>query len=180
MSALATGKGIFDNRKEYPLPEMEGTEDYIYYFVPASDKYGKGARYFFDRFPGYKNHRRKNADSLEALISHLHDDIEAQSISHIRELVIVAHGNAQALDFPVVNGVSDTNLQGYKYLTPGALVSLQQDFLEGKFPGFNAKRKEVITRFTEESWVTIRACNFGQSRAGLYALYSFFGGRANV
>lgn len=178
MSAFSIGKKIFENRSEYPLPKKEGTKDYLFFFVPTDDKYGKAARYFFDRF--YKNHRRKNVNSLEVLIAHLHTEGRAGSISHIREIILVAHGNAQGLIFPVVNGVSDANLQEYKYLTAGSLAFLQKDFLDGKFPEFNTKRKEVITLLTEDSWITIRACNFGQSRAGLYALYSFFGGRANV
>ena len=45
----ARGKAIFDQLVEYPLP-TEGVRDYIFYFVPASDGYGKGARYFFNRF----------------------------------------------------------------------------------------------------------------------------------
>jgi hypothetical protein len=32
----------------------------------------------------------------------------------------------------------------------------------------------------DDSWVTIRACNIGNSAEALYALYAFFGGRANV
>ena len=57
---------------------------------------------------------------------------------------------------------------------------LQHDFLDGQFADFNNKRKEVIKHLKDDSWITIRACNFGQNTDGLYALYSFFGGQANV
>lgn len=175
---LLAGKIIFNNRQEYPLPAISGTRDYIFYFVSASDKYGKGARYFFNKF--YKKHRSKNVSSLEEVINHLANEINSRGITNIREIVIVTHGNAQGLIFPVVDGVSGTSNEKYKYLTAGALASLQQDFTDGKFSNFFSKRKTVVEKLTEKSWVTVRACNFGQSNLGMYTLYAFFGGRANV
>jgi hypothetical protein len=79
-----------------------------------------------------------------------------------------------------VNGVTKTNLREYKYLTAFSLTCLQKDLEAGKFPALNNKRKKVVARLREDSWVTIRACNFGRSVTGMYALYAFFGGKPNV
>jgi hypothetical protein len=45
---------------------------------------------------------------------------------------------------------------------------------------FKAKRAAVVSRLRPDSWITVRACNFGQTQAGMYALCSFFGGNANA
>jgi hypothetical protein len=169
---------IYDNLIEYPLPEKTGVRDYIFYFVPGSDKFGKSARYFFNRF--YKNHEKHNVNTFEKLIDRLHDRSKPQNVKQIREIIIVTHGTPIGLITPLVNGVSNTNLTEFKYLTAGSLTVLQKDFLAGKFSSFNTKRKAVIAKLTENSWITLRVCNFGQSKSGLYALYSFFGGRANI
>lgn len=181
MPSFSTGEKVLRNRQEYPLPQKAGTQDYIFYFVPAGDPYGKGARYFFNRF--YKNHRKKDVKSLEGLIAHLHNEVKGGNVKQIREIIIVAHANSVAMIFPVVEGATKDRLPKYQYLTAGSMVALQEDFLEGKdqeFPNFNKQRKEVIACLADDSWITIRACNFGLSEAGLYSLYSFFGGRANV
>ncbi len=175
---LVEGKRLFEGRTEYPLPKISRTRDYIFYFVSSVDGYGKGARYFFNRF--YKNHQSNRVSSLEALINHLASEITNRGVRHIREVVIVSHGNAQGLILPLINGVSASDNQKYKYVTAGSLASLQQDFNAGQLVDFFNKRKTVIEKLEENSWVTVRACNFGQSKLGMYALYAFFGGRANV
>jgi hypothetical protein len=171
------GKQIFGGLLEYPLPKQTGVRDYIFYFVARSDPYGNSARYFFERF--YKNHVSKNVSSLEQLIEELHQDVTG-GVTLVREVVIVAHGTPLGLVLPVLKGTSDTNLREYRYLTPFSLAFLQQDFIDKKLRGFEQKRKEVVARLKNESWITIRACRFGASADGMYALYSFFGGRANV
>ena len=94
--------------------------------------------------------------------------------------MLLAHGNALGLLFPVVNGVSATNRREYKYLTAFSLACLQKDFEADKFPSFEAKRTKVLGKLGDDSWVTIRACNFGRTREGMYSVYAFFGGKANV
>ena len=171
------GKTIFDGRVEHPLPTKSGTKDYIFYFVPASDGYGKGARFFFDRF--FKKHIRKNVSSLEGMIDSLNSEVSG-GVTQIREIVIVAHGTHQGLLFKVLGAASETNLQEYRYLTQYSLAFLQKDFEDGKFVAFQQKRTAVVARLLEDSRVTVRACRVGSSAECLYSLYSFFGGRANV
>lgn len=178
MPAPRRGKAIFTQRVEYPLPRVSGVKDYIFYFVPAGDGYGRGARQFLDEF--YPNHVRENASSLEDLITALHADVAANRVSHIREIIVVAHGTAQGLVLPVLKNASTTNLTEFRFLTPLALVFLQKDFAGGKFAELQQKRKAVIAHLQEDSWVTLRACRFGGSAEGMYALYSFFGGKANL
>src|SRR5262245_23252621 len=174
------GHVIFDERVEYPLPAKQGVRDYIFYVVPASDGYGRSARYFFEKFPGFKRHVHKSVSSLEDLVSVLRADAVSGGISQIREIVIVAHGTTQGLVVPVVNGTTDENLPEFRYLTPLSLVFLQQDFAQGEFAAFKQKRKDIVARLKDSSWVTIRACKVGSSANAMYALFSFFGGRANV
>ncbi|MBN1985678.1 MAG: hypothetical protein JW761_05205, partial [Prolixibacteraceae bacterium] len=176
------GRTIFENIEEYPLPQNPGVKDYVFYFVSTSSGYGLGASAFFKKY--YKNHITKNARSLEELIDMLHSEIQSKNIEQIREIVIVSHGNMRELLFPVTKHAFDNeeNKARYQIIRPGTLVNLQEAFKAGD-PGladFKAKRKEVIKKLTNTSRVTIRACNFGSSRDGLFALYSFFGGRANV
>jgi hypothetical protein len=172
MPSFPLGQRVFENRTEYPLPNVEGTSDYIFHFVPADDAYGAAARKFLTKF--YPRHRSRSVDSLESLIAHLHDEVSGQGVTHIREIVIVAHAVPGALLFPVVSG-----REQYKYVSARSLVDLQQD-LPTRFATFAANRKIVVERLSSTSWVTVRACNFGQSHAAMFALYSFFGGRANV
>jgi len=175
---LKTGKAIFDERVEYPLPEKHGVRDYIVYLVPASDGYGSGARYFFEKF--FKRHVHKTAVSLEDVVNVLQADAAAAGVSQIRELVIVAHGTADRLIVPLVRGTSESSFPEYRNLTAQSMGLLQRDFADGKFPSFSQKRKDVVARLKEDSWVTVRACKVGGSADALYALFSFFGGRANV
>src|SRR4026208_591242 len=107
---------------------MQGVRDYIFHFVEASHVYGEGARYFLDKF--YKNHKRKDVNSLEDLISFLFSEVKQGGVVQIREIIIVAHGNAQQLLFRLVNGASITNLKKYLFLSAGRLMALQDDFLD--------------------------------------------------
>ncbi|MCY7274177.1 MAG: hypothetical protein LH702_10640, partial [Phormidesmis sp. CAN_BIN44] len=181
MSDLKRGKQIFDDLVEYPLPEKLGVLDYIFYFIPErnargeKDGYREEALHFLDRF--YPNHAKRKGASLEDLITALHIDVTQNGVQQIREIVIVAHANSLALLFRILN---DTNLKEYKYVTDYSLALFQRDLLAGKFKTFTDKRKIVIDHLQDDSWVTIRGCNFGNSKNGMYATYSFFGGRANV
>ena len=171
------GKELFAQRVEYPLPKKAGTKDYVFYFVPQGDGYRDAGEKFFARF--YKGHVAKNVRTLEELIDVLAAEVDG-GVTRIREIVLLAHGNALGLLFPVVNGVSATNRREYKYLTVFSLACLQKDFEADKFPSFEAKRTKVLGKLGDDSWVTIRACNFGRTREGMYSVYAFFGGKANV
>ena len=61
-----------------------------------------------------------------------------------------------------------------------SLALLQVDIRAGKYKPFADKRQAVVAHLQTNSGITVRACNFGNSREALYALYSFFGGKANV
>lgn len=177
MSNLSIGKKIFDNLVEYPLPAKSGVQDYVFYLVPTSNEYGKIARYFFDRF--YKTHQKKDADSLESIVSQLHTEVKSNGVTQIRELVIVTHSNRSGLIARVLSNTSGEN-EHYKYVSIDSLDLLQRDFNETKFATFSQKRMEVVPYLKNDSWITIRSCNFGYTEMGMYALYSFFGGRANL
>jgi hypothetical protein len=167
------GREIFEQRIEYPLQPHAGVKDFVFYLVSAGDKYGQGARGFLDRF--YKKHLKHTIASLEDLIDTLH----AATVTQIREIVIVAHGTALGLIVPIFSPVPAADPY-FRYTTPRSLAYLQRDFLDGKFGGFKSKREAVIAKLTVSSLVTIRACRVGSSGDAMYAIYSFFGGRANV
>ena len=177
MADLNRGRELFEKRVEYPLPKKPGVRDYVFHFVPPDNPYGKSARPFFARF--YPNHIKADVVSLEALITTLAAQVDS-GVTHIREVVIVAHGNPLGLLSPVVSGVSATHLREYKYTTAFALALLQNDLRAGDLEGFKNKRQKVVSNLHDDSWITIRACNIGRSQEAMYALYSFFGGRANV
>jgi hypothetical protein len=191
MAAAHPPTQILDQLVEYPLPPPKtGVRDYVCYFVAPGDRgYGGGAHTFFDRF--YKQHHPlpakvgdKHASqplaSLEALMRALAAHVAAHAITQIRELVIVAHGTPQGLVPPILDGASATNQPQYQYTTPYSLAVLQADLKGPKLTTLAANRKAVVSRLLDDSWVTIRACRVGSSAECLYALYSFFGGRANV
>lgn len=178
------GKEIFEKRVEYPLPKATGVRDYIFYFVPVSSNsddpaalYGKYARAFFEK---YYHHVSKEVRTLEELINILHEEVTQGGVQQIREIVIVAHGNSQALLHPVLSDGTEATRQNFGYVADISLARLQKAFTHEKFQAFRDKRKTVIARLQADSWVTIRACNFGNSKQGMYATYSFFGGKANV
>jgi hypothetical protein len=177
MGDLNRGRELFDNRVEYPLAKKTGVKDYVFHFVGADNPYGKNARLFFARF--YPNHIKTDVSSFEALFTTLAAQVDS-GVTQIREVVIVAHGNPLGLLSHVVNGVSATQLREFKYTTAFALALLQNDLRAGKFPGLKNARQKVVAHLKDDSWITIRACNVGRSQEAMYAMYSFFGGRANV
>ncbi len=181
MPDLANGKRIFEKRREYPLPEQQGVKDYVFYAVGSGDPYGAEARRFFNKH--YSAHSSHPINSLESLINHLHDQINAQNLTQIREIVIVTHASAEGLILNVIDNAVAVDAK-YRFVTAKSLSELQQDFVNGPstnaLQSFASKRRDVIARLSDTSWVTIRACNFGQSRPSLHALFAFFGGRANV
>jgi hypothetical protein len=171
------GKELFAQRLEYPLPKKAGTKDYVFYFIARGDPYRDSGEKFFARF--YKQHIAKDVHSLEELIDVLAAEVD-RGTTHIREIVIFAHANALGLLMPVLKGVLDANLREYKYVTAFSLACLQRDIEAGKFASLKANRAKVLGKLRDASWVTVRACNFGRSEEGMYALYAFFGGKANV
>ena len=177
MADLNRAKEIFSKRVEYPLPKKTGARDYIFYFVRTGDPYRDSGNAFFKKF--YANHVAFDVRTLEDLIDALAAEVD-RGVTHIREIAILSHGNALALQFPLFRGVTDTNLREYKYLTAFSLACLQKDLEAEKFPAFDSKRKKVIARVQDDSWLTIRACYFGRSQEAMYAFYAFFGGRPNV
>jgi hypothetical protein len=177
MAESGRGKAIFDQRIEYPLPVVPGVRDYVFHFVPSGDGYGKGARRFLGAF--YPRHARHDVSSLEALVDVLHADLTG-GVSKIREVVVVAHGNSEVLQVPLLKNTSGPGLGQYRLLGAVTLASLQRDFRAGRFPTFRRRRERVVQALQVDSWVTVRACRFGISADGMYALFAFFGGRANL
>jgi hypothetical protein len=169
------GKTVFGGLVEYPLPQVSGVRDYIFYFVPNTKGYGKEARLFFNAFYG-QYHVHEECNSLEQLIGALFNDVTHGGVQQIRELVIVSHGSANGLLIPLVANPTDPNM---KFTTAYSLMQLQQK-LAASWPTFDQQRTAVISHLHPDSWVTIRACNFGQSEQAMYALYSFFGGNADL
>jgi hypothetical protein len=169
------GRQIFDQRVEYPLPKKTGVRDYVFYLV--EDKgFGSGARGFLRKY--YKSHVEKTAATLQDVFTTLSADL-ASGVTQIRELVLVAHGNAAQLFFPVMKdgpGIDPV----YRCVTEYSISKLWDEIDAGKFKPFSDARKAVAAHMLEDSWVTIRACNIGNSAKTMYALYAMFGGRANV
>ncbi len=173
------GKDLFEARIEYPLKPKPTpkTKDYIFYFVPATDPYGGSARKFLSKF--YAAHVATSVSSIEEMIGYLHDQV-AVGVDHIHEVVIVAHANPRRMVLKLLEDASETRNSEYQYVTFESLAILQKDFAEEKFATFKRNRARVIEHLTDASWVTIRGCRFGQGTEAMYALYAFFGGRANV
>jgi hypothetical protein len=176
MADLARGREIFLQRVEYPLPAKSGVKDYVVYFVDDVG-YGAGAREFMGRW--YKKHVPIVAKSLEEMFTTLQAEIASGNVTQIRDLVLVAHGNAVQLFIPVVTAAAGTD-PVYRCVTEYSLSQLQDDMKAGKFASMKQARKDVAAHMLVDSWVTIRACNIGRSAKVLYALHALFGGRANV
>ena len=92
----------------------------------------------------------------------------------MHEIVIVVHGNTVALILPIF---ATPVMEAMQFVTLGTLACLQSRL--DTFPDFKEKRG-VVAKLTEKSWITLRVCRFGQAKKALYALFSFFGGRADV
>jgi hypothetical protein len=177
---VATGKEIFDELEQYPLPKETGVKNYIFYFVPVSDKgFGEAAHRFFDKFYKPKGYVGKDVRSLEEMIGALNAEVNG-GVSRIREIVIVAHATPQGMMPPIFTNASATNLPEYRHITEKTLSYLQKDFKAQKFPTFQQQRAAVVAKLFSDSWITIRACRVGSSQVCMYAYYAFFGGRANV
>jgi hypothetical protein len=172
---MATGKEIFDGLVEYPLPVAPGVKDYVFYCGNLGG-YGVGAKAFIDKH--WPAHVAKTAASLQDLMSALQIEVTSGGVTQIRELVLVAHANMNELSLPVVPAGPDVD-PTYKCVSAWSLAKLQGD-IATRFPSFDRARKAVVPHLLDDSWVTIRACNIGNSAEAMYALYAFFGGRANV
>ena len=150
------------------------TEIMWFFFVSRKEPYGAGAWDFYQTY--YKKHQRIKATSLEDMFEQIGRNLrKATETIKIQELVIVAHGNRWGgLKVPVTEG-------GYGIgLDPTVIATLQQEIKEPKNSNFKFQREKVIAHFDEKSWIAVRACNFGYSNKGMFALYSLFGGRANL
>lgn len=173
MADVLRGKVLFDQRIEYPLPQRAATRDYVF-FVP-NDGYASAAREFFKKF--YPRHALHQIASLEELVSTLYTDVTQNGVQHIREVALVTHANSVGLLLPVLSQSSDPLMRG---TTVNSLMCLQRRLADGALEAFNSRRTAVISHLKPDSWVTLRCCRFGLSQEGMYALYSFFGGNANV
>jgi hypothetical protein len=180
MADAERGRQIFEQRVEYPLPKQTGVRDYIFFLFKDAEYAKPGFATAAQKFLGqHYAHAKKKANTLEDLLAALHADISAGGVTQIRELVLVTHGNAAQLFFPVMKdgpGIDPV----YRCVTEYSLCQLQDDIDAGKFASIEQARKDVAAHMLEDSWVTIRACNIGKSPKTLYGLYSLFGGRANV
>jgi hypothetical protein len=176
MADAERGRQIFEQRMEHPLPKKTGVRDYVFYLA-ENKGFGAGARTFFGRH--YANHVKKEAATLQDVFTTLSADITAGGLTQVRELVLVAHGNAAQLFFPVMKDGTGVD-PVYKCVTEYSISKLWDEIDAGKFKPFNDARKAVAAHMLDDSWVTIRACNIGKSAKTLYALYAMFGGRANV
>jgi hypothetical protein len=169
------GRQIFDGLVEYPLPVAPGVKDYVFY-CGSLGAFGNEAKKLFDKH--WPAHVVRTAATLQDVMSALQTEVTSSGVTQIRELVLVAHGNANQLFFPVVPAAAAVD-PVYGCISAWSLAKLQDD-IGGQFASFDQARKAVIPTLLDDSWVTIRACNIGNSAEALYALYSFFGGRANV
>lgn len=175
---MATGKQLFDDRVEHPLPVSPDVGDYVFHFVPKSDGYGEGARAFLDRF--YPGHHKSSPSNLQKMVETIAADIDGGGVTRVREIVVVAHGSPVGLQVPLVPGTSETTLAEYRALSAFSLACLRADLIAGTFADFAQARARLVAHLDDTSWVTVRACRVGMSLDCMYALYSFFGGRANV
>jgi hypothetical protein len=170
------GERLYKARTEYPLLTERGTGDFIYYYGP-NDDYSQAAQRFLD--PVYPRHLKERVDSLMQVIDDLDGHVTRGGIERIREVVLVGHANRDELLLPVVPNPSPE----YLSVNAASLHALQAAFRAGgdaDLSGFDDRRKQVVARMSRDSFVTIRACRFGRSKEGMFALYSFFGGHANV
>jgi hypothetical protein len=167
---------LFARRTEYPLPKQPSTADFIYYYGP-NDDYSRHAQGFLDRV--YPRHFKRRVGSLMEVIDHLHDRVTNGGVARIREIVLVGHANPHELVLPVIPNPP----AGYKSVNAASLHKLQAAFAAGGDPvldRFNDRRRVVVSHLDRSSFVTLRVCRFGRSELGMFALYSFFGGHANV
>jgi len=123
MSQMTLGQRAFS---QYPLAQVSGTRDYVFYFVGPSDPYGEHARHFI-RQP-YSNHHAVDVGSFEALFAHFKNDIVQNNLAHVRAIIIVAHATAEglitapsaAVDFP-----SSPAKAGFSPITPQSITAVR-------------------------------------------------------
>jgi len=73
------------------------------------------------------------ASTLEDVIGFLAAEVD-RGVTHIREIVLLAHANPIGMLFRVVHDVSATANREYKYVTAFSLTCLQQDFAPASSP----------------------------------------------
>jgi hypothetical protein len=177
----ARGRQILARMQSYPLAPSADRRDYVFYFVPESDEYGKYARVFFRTY--YPRHVGVRVTSLEHLFTVLERDMaRARANVRIREIVVVAHSNSWGVLAPLTHkdylarkANDDDGLEWYA----NHLARLQRTILSEHID-FQRARARVLRHLDDASWVTVRSCNFGFSPEGMYALWTVFGGRANL
>jgi hypothetical protein len=175
MADAELGRQIFEQRVEYPLPVKAGVKNYVFYCGNLGG-FGVEAKRLFDKH--WPAHVVKTAATLQDVMSVLKSEVTSSGVTQIRELVLVAHANANQLFLPVVPSGANVD-PVYGCVSAWSLAKLQDD-IKSEFPDFDGARKAVVPLLLDDSWVTVRACNFGNSAEGMYALYAFFGGRADV
>jgi len=142
----AEGRQIFAGLVEYPLPVKPGVKDYVFY-CGSLGPFGAAAKKLFDKH--WPTHVAKTADSLQDVMTALQAEITSNGVQQIRELVLVAHGNAKQLFFPVVP--AGTNVEAvYACVTAWSLAKLRDD-IESRFPGFSDARKAVVPHLLDDS-----------------------------
>ena len=182
VESIARGKLLNETRVEYPLPEAVGVRDYIFYFSRNGDDYIQNARAFLRKV--YPRHREfRNVQSLSEIIDKLHADITSGTVQQPREIVLVGHATPHSVGLPIMRNPPASLGKSFELTDLLSLSVLQKAVLAGgnaQIDQFEQKRRVVVDRLTDQSWVVLRACRFGQNEGGVHALFAFFGGRANL
>jgi hypothetical protein len=174
------GRTILAGLSQYPLPPRADRRDFVFYLVPESDSYGRYSRAFFRTY--YARHIEVSVTSLEHLFSRLARYLaRAGPTARIREIVIVAHSNSWGVNAPLTNAdylAKQAGKDAPEWYAPD-IADLQQTIRRDD-NAFQQAREQVLRHLDDDSWVTIRSCNFGFSPEGMYALWTIFGGKANL
>ncbi|MDJ0771513.1 MAG: hypothetical protein QNJ12_22195 [Ilumatobacter sp.] len=157
-----------------------------YAFFYTGGGYGNSARVFFSTH--YPEYTQVRATSFEAMFDRLDRDvrrIERQGRrAHLDEIVIVTHANAAGgLQIPLARD----DVGRRRNFTPWDLAALQDEFRDRTNTAWSGRQRfrerrarVVASAIDENTSITVRGCEFGQSEDGLDALRSFFGGEPNV
>jgi len=166
--------------------ENEATDNFNYAFFYTGGGYGNSARVFFDTY--YPEHIQVRSTSFESMFDRLYSDIQRRQRSgssvHINEIVIITHANsAGGLQIPLARD----DVRRRRNFNPWDLAALQEEFTDRtntawqRRQRFRERRRSVVEEAIDSSTrVIVRGCEFGQSRDGLDALRSFFGGHVSV
>ena len=170
------GKELFAQRVEYPLPKKAGTKDYVFYFVPQGDGYRdagessspsstrdhvarrphpRGA----DRRPGGGSRRRRHAHPRD----------------RDRSPTATPSGCSSRW-----STASRRPTCGNTSTSPRSPSPVSRRTSRPASSRAEPSARRSSRACGDDSWVTIRACNFGRSEKGMYSVYAFFGGKANV